>query len=220
MFDYSELNEYCRIALDDFFKENTEFMNNVIIKSFLEKENNKDLFITSICFPKSSSKEKLDAEFKKFYFNIRFTSFISNTLYFNAINYDKRYKKFSNRHPLTVDSSLVDGESSSFKDYIPDTKAEIRIDLLSKSSKVEDYVINQDLYEALKTLSPKQKEIIDMIYVKELSSLEICKLLGKTQQAVSKLHRKALELMYDYMTKRGGNSNEPYGNSSVDYDSR
>jgi RNA polymerase sigma factor (sigma-70 family) len=220
MQNYGENDELCRLKVVEFTKENQEFMNNIIVKSFLEKEENMNLFIASICSTGSKNKEKLDAEFKQFYFNIRFTSFVSNTLYFNAVNYDKRYKKISKRHPLTVDKPLADEENSSFKDHIPDTSAEIKVDDLLCSSNIEDYVVDPILHAALKTISPKQKEVIDLVYVKGCSDTEIAKRLGKSQQAISKLHKKALKSIYDYIQDTGGVIYDCSGNAAMDYDTR
>lgn len=202
--NYDENIECCSLEVDKFIRENQEFMNNVIVKSFLENEENMRLFISSICSTDNRKREKLDIKFKEFYFNIRFTTFISNTLYFNAVNYDKRYKKISKRHPLTVDKPLGDEDNSSFKDHIEDTNAEIKIEALLKSLNIEDYVVDPILHRALQIVSAKQKEVLDLAYVKGLSDTEIGKLLGKSQQAISKLHKKALETIYNYIKDKGG----------------
>lgn len=198
-----EINENRHKKVDEFFKRNQAFMNNVIVKSFLEDEENMQLFIAALSSTESKEKEKLDIAFKKFYFNIRFTAFIANTLHFNAVNFDKRYKKISKRHPLTVDKPLGDEGNSSFKDLIEDINAQIKIEDLLQSSKVEDYIVDPLLHDALKMVTSKQKEVLDLAYVQGLSDTEIGNILGKTQQAISKLHKKALDTIYNYINKEG-----------------
>ncbi|TYR78891.1 sigma-70 family RNA polymerase sigma factor [Priestia megaterium] len=208
IFNYEDISE--GRCVENFVKENEEFLNNVIVKSFLEKEEHKLLLLDVICNHNQANREKLDLEFKKFYFNIRFISFVSNTLYFNAVNYDKKYRKISKRHPLTVDKPLGDEEDSSFKDLIIDTNADIRVEELLNSLDIEDYVANPTLYAAIKELSPKQKQVLNLVYVNGLTDTEVSKRLGKSQQAISKLHKKALGKIAGYITDKGGDIRDGY----------
>lgn len=188
--------------------ENEEFLNNAVIKSFLEIPSNKNLLINVICHSTPENQAKLDYEFKKYYFNIRFTSFVSNTLYFNAINYDKRYRKVAKRYPLTVDKPLGNEENTTLKDTIKDESSEITIDCLINSAKIEDYILDPILIEAIRTLTVKQKEVIDLAYVFGMSDTAITKMLNKSQQAISKLHKKALEKIYNYIVEKRGDGDD------------
>lgn len=149
-------------------------------------------------------------KFKKYYFHIRFTSFVSNTLYFNAINFDKRYRKMAKRHPLTVDQPLADEKNSSFKDLIKDEKSEINIESFINSAKVESYISDPILNEAINTLSGKQKQVIDLAYIYGLSDTVIAKKLDKSQQAISKIHKRALEKIYKYIVEKKGEEYDCY----------
>ncbi len=201
--DYENIDVEFHQKIKNFIKKNETFLDNVIVKSFLEDEKNKLLLITAICSQNKQDNKNLDTAFRKFYFNIRFTSFISNTIYFNSINYDKKYRGISSRYPLTMDKTIRDDTTSTFKDIIEDPKAEIRIEDLIDSQSIEDYVVNPFLFNALKNLTPKQKEVIDLSYVYGLSDTEISKRLGKSQQAISKLHKKALKRIYRYISEKG-----------------
>jgi RNA polymerase sigma factor (sigma-70 family) len=144
----------------------------------------------------------LDQAFKAFYFNIRFTSFISSALYFNAINYDKRYRRVQNRYPITVDCSVGEEDGTTFKDMIKDPNADIKIDDCLKSESILDHLEDLALCEAVERLTEKQREILDLAYVKGLSDTEIGLLLNKSQQAVSKTHKKGLQNIFCYLQKK------------------
>lgn len=212
------VEDCCLQDIEKFKKENKEFLENKIIQSFLQDAKNRELFIEVICNPTEESRKKLDKVFKKFYFNIRFTSFISTALYFNAINFDKRHRKIFSRHPLTLDKSLGDDEGTSFKDMIVDSNAEIHVEDFLNSGSIEDYIVDPLLYEAVQALSEKQKEVIDLAYVKGLSDTEISKILNKSQQAISKMHKRALQNIYTYITEKGGMRDDCNRNASVDND--
>lgn len=190
--------------LDDFYKSNKEFLSNPIIKNFLKNQENYQLFLDTINNPTIENKEKLDRTFKLFYFNVRFISFISSSIYFNAVNFDKRQRKYSSRNLLTIDSTMQNDEEITFKDIIEDTKSEITIEKLSISDDIADYLINPILYKAVQSLSVKQKEVLNLVYIKGLSDTEIAKLLNKSQQSVSKIHKIALRKIHDYIREKGG----------------
>lgn len=199
----------CREKLNRFVEENRYFLEHRVVKSFLSNEENKRLFFEVICYPTSVNKKKLDEEFKRFYFNIRFTAFLSSTLYFNAINYDKRHRKLSNRYQLTLDQSIGDEEEErTFKDLIEDSNSNLTIDDILDSTDIKDYVTEPSLVQAINKLTPKQKEVIDLAYVKGLSDTEIAKRLGKSQQGISKLHKKALKRIHDSIEENGFDLND------------
>lgn len=59
----------CSEKIKQFIQENQSFLEHKVVKSFLEKEENKNLLIEALCFPTLKNKQKLDDEFKKYYFN-------------------------------------------------------------------------------------------------------------------------------------------------------
>lgn len=196
---FKKMDTVCLQGIKKFKEKNKELFENNIVQSFLQNEKHRVILTEAICNPTKENNEALDVAFKKFYFYIRFTSFISSTLYFNAINFDKRHRKVLYRHPLTVDKPLKKDEDSTFKDFIVDSKSEIQIDDILNSDRLSDYIIDPALYRAIETLTARQKQIIFLTYVKGLTDTEIATLLNKTQQSISKTHQKALQNMYQFL---------------------
>ncbi|WP_162985712.1 sigma-70 family RNA polymerase sigma factor [Virgibacillus halodenitrificans] len=193
----------CKEKVKKFVEKNQAFLKHKVVQSFLNNEINNKLFLEVVCDPTPRKQRILDEEFKKFYFNIRFTAFISSTLYFNAINYDKRNRKNKNRYQLTLDKPIGEGEEYSFKDLIEDPNTPIDLDNFLKSSNIQEYIQDPLLFKAIEQLTKKQKEVIDLAYVKCLSDTEIGLLLDKSQQAISKLHKKALEKIFNFIQENG-----------------
>ncbi|MEW4226418.1 sigma-70 family RNA polymerase sigma factor [Rossellomorea marisflavi] len=187
---------------EDYISRNKDFFNNNLIKTFLEIKDNEALLKEIICNPVEDNKKLLDSKFKSFYFNIKFTSYISSALYFNAINFDKKHRKTQKRNPLTVDQPLGDSESSTFKDQIRDDSAEIKLDSIIQSENIFDYIEDPKLYEAVKILTKKQLEILNLAYINGFSNTEIALILDRSQQTISKTHKKALENIYNFMVER------------------
>lgn len=199
--DLNKIDGVCLEEIDGFISANEEFFNNSIVKSFLSSQKYKDLFVETLCNPSIENNEKLDIAFKKYYFNIRFTSYIASALYFNALNFDKRHRKIQKRYLLTIDKSFGE-EDLTFKDNIIDSSSTISLNDLIKSENIIDYLEDPLLCEAVNLLTKKQKEILDLAYVKGLSDTEIGKVLDKSQQSVSKTHKKALKRIQYYLQKR------------------
>lgn len=171
-----------------FIEENGEFLNNPLIKDFLSSRKNYMLFKQAICQPTSYNKEQLDIAFRTFYFHIRFTSYVSSTIYFHGINIDKNIRKTNFRFPLTLDKPVSNDSDLSYKDlaeYIDDYEIE--------SDNILDYISDPDLYRALQVISPKQREVLYLVYIKGYNDTEVGYLLNKSQQAVSKTRNKALK---------------------------
>ncbi|WP_214483054.1 sigma-70 family RNA polymerase sigma factor [Bacillus sp. SM2101] len=195
--------EACGKDFEYFKKREGVFFENELIKSFFTEDVNQALFVKAMKYPTKKNKELLDLKFKRFYFDIRFKSYISSAIYYNAINYDKRNRKISHRYPLTVDQPLYKSEENTQKDLIKDPHSEIDVERIIKSDDIKDYVSNPLLYKALQILTPKQQEIIHMAYINNYNDTTIGEKLGKSQQSVSKTRKHAIQKLQKYL---GGNN--------------
>ncbi len=139
-------------------------------------------------------KEKLDESFREFYFKIRFTCYLSQAIYFNAINYDKKVKLFSDRNRSILDEPVQDDENRTLIDLFVSTKwKEKKEEEYIGSSRIEDHLANYTLYKVVQLLTENQRHLLSLAYIYGLNDSEIAIYLNKSQQAVSKSHKKALE---------------------------
>lgn len=192
-------DDYCMLEVERFMEGNRLLLEHRVVKSFLKSDYHHQLLVEAICSPTLENKQRLDDEFRKFYFDIRFTTYISTTLYFNAINYDKRHRKLNKRYQTTLDNPLGEDQDASIKDLLEDPNSHINEEQVIRSLDIKEHIVDTRLLKAVDQLTKKQKEVIDLAYVNGLSDTEIAKILGKTQQAISKLHKKALERIKAYL---------------------
>ncbi len=190
---------YCR-KFFEFIKENEEFLNNPVIKEFLSKEKNYQLFKSSICHPTFQNQEQLDQAFRAFYFHIRFTAYVSSTIYFHGVNLDKKVRETNFKFPLTLDQPVGDDSEISYKDL-----AEYHDNFEIESDNILDYVIDPNLYKALQDITSNQRTILYLVYIKGFTDSEVSILLKKSQQAVSKSRNKALKKIRRYMERDSKN---------------
>ncbi|MEK4539167.1 sigma factor-like helix-turn-helix DNA-binding protein [Peribacillus sp. FSL K6-1552] len=192
-----ENEEDCCCEFVSFIKTNEDFLNNPVIKGFLSKKDNYRLFKQSICHPTQQNQELLDQAFQAFYFYVRFTAYVSSTLYFHGINLDKKFQKVNNRFPLTLDQPVNDDSEVSLKDLVRHNE-----DFEIESENILDYIIDPNLYKGIQNITPNQKRILYLVYIKNFTDSEVGILLKKTQQAVSKSRNKALIKLRRYMNEK------------------
>lgn len=82
---------------------------------------------------------------------------------------------------------LIDAESERIYDELWNTK-------------LEETFEDIKLYQAVINLTSKQRKILYLLYIRELSEKEIARHMSVTQQAVSKVHRKAINKLKEVMS--------------------
>lgn len=118
----------------------------------------------------------------------RFIKYMANLIHFNSINYDKKRRALVNRFPLTLDND--EGlESILTPSYDPEI---IPPDM-------KDHITDASLFQAYTTLSEQQQKILSLAYVKGLNDKEIAKVLGGSQQNISKHRLKALQKLRQFL---------------------
>lgn len=115
---------------------------------------------------------------------------MANLIYYNSINYDKKRRLKDNRFPLTLDND-ENLESVLLSVY----------DSESDPANLEDHITDLSLYEAYETLSTQQQNILSFAYVQNLNDKEIARIMGVSQQNISKHRLKALSKLRKLITE-------------------
>lgn len=186
-------------VLRRYLKANEEQLKNPIINSFLSTPENMDLLKQVIIDPTDILINRLDESFKEFYFRIRFTSYLSKTIHFHSINFDKSKKHKFDRFRLILDKPLNKETDTPLIDVLATTEFKEEINELDMSLGIEDRLTNYWLYEGFQQLTENQRQIISLAYLHGLTDSEIAHKLKKSQQAVSKSHTRALKKMRDFL---------------------
>lgn len=191
----------CKESYRSFQKKHPKFFRQPIVRSFLRDKNHYELVQRAVCSPSEENRQRVDEAFQTFYGNVRALTYLSNLIYYNAVNFDKTMQKHNSREMLTLDQPLQEeeGNSTTHKDMLyhssPDMTDRIACETMT------DYVENPRLYQAIQSLTPKQQEILTYKYVRGLQNKEIANLFGNSPQNVSKLHKRALQKLKKYLIK-------------------
>lgn len=182
--------------IHDFFKKNEENINNPIVKSFISDDENRKLLEKAIVNPTTDNKNRVDVAFSEHYTRVKKIKYVSSLIHFFSIDYDKKKRTQRRRNLLILDKGLSNENEVTRKELIEDDTQHTNTSFNS----LEEQVENEHLENALKKLTRKQVEILEMMYLKNLTCKEISEIIQTTPQNVSNQHRKALRRL-NYLIK-------------------
>lgn len=187
------LKDFNNQSVETYLSKIEKHMKNPIIKSFLNIAENMDLLKEVINNPTSILTKKLDDTFREFYFRIRFTSYLSQAIYFNAINYDKKVKLFSDRNKTILDIPVKDKKGRTVIEFFCSMEWKDCQEDCIYSSNIKDHLTNASLYKGIEQLTENQRKLLSLAYIFDLTDSEIATYFNVSQQAVSKSHKKILK---------------------------
>ncbi|MEK4529874.1 sigma-70 family RNA polymerase sigma factor [Paenibacillus sp. FSL H8-0104] len=122
--------------------------------------------------------------------NRRFIKYMANLIHYNSINYDKKRRLKDSRFSLTLDNDEKQ-ESALLTVYDSETVP----------PNLKDHITDHSLYQAYNSLPSQQQQILSLAYIQTLNDKEIAKILGVSQQNVSKHRLKALAKLRSLITE-------------------
>ncbi|MFT8320313.1 MAG: sigma-70 family RNA polymerase sigma factor [Bacillus sp. (in: firmicutes)] len=189
-----------------FREENSRLFENEIVQEFLKIEHHYQLLVDAINHPTKTNKDKVDIAFKKHYFTIRFTSYLSKSIYFKAVNFHHKQNVYKSRYPLLLDAEKEIDGNSTYKDQLDDKESEIEryVEKRGLRENVAEYVEDPLLYKAIQSLTNAQQNILYYAYVQKCKDTDIALQLNKSQQYISKTHKTALKRIHQFLLKNEG----------------
>lgn len=184
--------------MNRFTKKYAEAFKQPIIQNFLKIPDNNRIFMNYIQNPKSKRYiEELDQSFKIFYKKAKIGRYLDNLIHFYSIDYDKKMRKINSRFLLTLNGSGKESTDNGFIEkldkYCNEDEKTVMELIISNSAELQDQIENEFLHKALLRLTPKQQCIIELIYVRGLSNIDIAKYYDDSPQNISAIHKRALK---------------------------
>jgi len=184
---------FCRSKLEEYQLKHPQFCSHYLFESFIQKSKNQEILIQTIMHPSAENKKALDQAFKKHHFYIKFLSYLSKTLYFNAVRFDQKRRQKHNRDLRILDAPVKSDENAQpLIEQLHDNGQDVESSLFSRSSTIDEHLSNESLLRGFHTLTPTQKEILTLYYLYSYKDPEIGKLQNKSQQSVFKTRKQAL----------------------------
>lgn len=174
-----------------YLKINKEFFEEPIIKQFFKDSSRVDLLKKVIESKDVEANKELNEKFTIFFLYYRLVKYVGTLSKNYSINFDKKINTQKNRYLLSLDSPMHD-TGTTFVDLTESREASVANQVIGKSQKLSEEISSQILYQAYSKLTDKQKKILEMIFIYDLSQKEIASYFGNSPQNISKLNKKAL----------------------------
>jgi RNA polymerase sigma factor, sigma-70 family len=162
----------------------TNLSNQKFLDAFLAQEDNQQLCQRVIASPDDTQKrnDELNSRIQEFYAELQLIKYISSLIRFTAIELAVRTQKIGKVFQPTDEIERV------IDSFVSDTgKSE-----WENKAKWEDVIADKRVLDAVQTLTEKEREILALLYLRNLKEVEAATLLGTSQQAVSKTKKRAL----------------------------
>lgn len=163
-----------------------------ILNGFLNIEENRDRYQKYMEHPTEENRKRLDELFKKHMYVIRYISYFIKMVHFESKHFDKKQRKRNELFQLTLDKMDEDGHR--IVDLLPEDNVNEYL-----GYRLEDLVEDPDLYSSIQSLTDRQKTLLNLVFIEGMKDTEIAKLLGVSQQAVTKAKKKALTKLKNEM---------------------
>lgn len=167
---------------------------NPVIQQFLKKDEHYQLLLENLLHPSPETSKQLDESFRNFFFELRFTTYISSLIRNAAIDFDKKLRKHQKGLVFYSNNDLSHL-------HVVQPSLQIQPDLDLDSFQLEDMITNEALYEAIQQLTRKEKWVLFATYVWNYSDTEIACIKKVSQQSISKTRLRALDKLRKHLIK-------------------
>ncbi|MBD8501118.1 sigma-70 family RNA polymerase sigma factor [Paenibacillus arenosi] len=189
------LNDDQRNRFLTFKRKNQVLFDDRVMQEFFSHEPNIELLLFTLegdCV----SKQRLEENFRKHFFRIRFVKYLVSTIKFCAIDQFRANQRNDTRHPLIFDQPTREEQSTATLGELLSAQVEPTTNsLISDPEQFIENISNEALECAYSQLTPHQKVVITLGYGMSYRDNEIAKLLGVSPQAVGKSRNSALKKM-------------------------
>ncbi len=169
---------------------NPDVINGNVFKKFLEIEENKKLYTLYLEEPTSENADSLNEQFKYFEKQIVRIAYIKKVIFYESKRFDSKLREHYKKFEL---KSTMD-ESASGIEKIQDENSFIHFEHIFEDD-IESLVSDELLITSLRRLNTKQKQVLYYRFVMDLTEKEIANLYNVSQQAISKMLHKSINIL-------------------------
>ena len=171
---------------------NPDVVSSNVFKRFLEIEENKKLYFSYLEEPTSENADMLNEQFKYFEKQIVRIAYIKKVIFYESKRFDSKLREHNKKFNLNLDAPT--DESASTIDVVQDENAFIHFERIFEND-LENLVSDDLLITLLRRLNTKQKQVLYYRYVMDLTEKEIANLYNVSQQAISKMLHKSINIL-------------------------
>ncbi|MCR8845082.1 hypothetical protein NQ117_15475 [Paenibacillus sp. SC116] len=196
------INEEQRNRYVQFSRVNKVIFDDRVMQDFFSQESNIALLLSTLDGD-SVSKQKLEDNFRKHYFRIRFVKYLVSTIKFCAIDQFRVNQRVQTRNPLIFDQPTIDDQSTATLGELLSVQAEqSTTSEILNSEQFKACISNEALEHAYVQLTPHQQLVIALVYGMSYRDNEVATTMGVSPQAVCKSRNAALKKMRTFILNK------------------
>ncbi|MDQ0297729.1 DNA-directed RNA polymerase specialized sigma24 family protein [Salibacterium salarium] len=157
--------------------------------TFIKKEEYEHLFREYILHPTTFKKALLQSKFYQFVQEQRLVAYMSKSIHYTAVNFDKKARLFSERNQVWLDQPMEEGGTP--KDLLSSDEE-------SNGLSLESHLSSQNLYKAWMALTSKQQDVLSLSFVYGYTDGEIGHIFEQSQQSISRIKNRAFVQLRRY----------------------
>ncbi|GAB6989095.1 sigma-70 family RNA polymerase sigma factor [Paenibacillus pini] len=202
------LSEEQNRRFQDYIRSHKTIISDRIAQEFFQIEENIILLLKALDGDQDGQKA-LEEKFRKYFFRIRFSKFLASTIKYTAIGYMRLNQKNDKRFQLIFDipfnQNSDDNAQATFGEMVLSIhNSPTSYPIISNPTQFQSTFLNEELSNAFSKLSNKQQLIATLGYALCYKDHEIARILGVSQQSISKTRNLALEKMRISLLERKG----------------
>lgn len=174
---------------------NTQFP---LLDSFRKEEQHDLLLQRALQVPSTANFEALDEAFRHHYTKRRFLQYVSKSIHWEAVDFDRKHRKRDGIFPLLLEQPQEEANET-MRDQIEDPSQQVEDQAIAFTvERLEDVFHDPLLRKSIATLTPLQKKILIALYYLGYSMKETAAILRTSHQNISKSHRRILQQLQAY----------------------
>lgn len=178
---------------------NPHIFKNKVISYFFEQKQHIQLFGKLLTEPSIEINDELEQAFRRFYFNIRFTKYLSSLVHYADIDFHRACRRKAVRNPLIFDRRRDEEGEMGYGELLISLSSQSETEengkVYSDPVAFQSSIENPNLFSAFTALTQKQKVVITLAYAAGIMDTDIACAMKVTQQAITKTRITALRKM-------------------------
>ena len=171
---------------------NPDVVNSNVFKRFLEIEEYNKLYTAYLEDPNSTNADTLNEHFKYFEKQIIRIAYIKKAVIYESRKFDSMLREHNRKYELNLDAPI--NESLAMVDTVQDENSFLQFENIFEND-LESLLSDELLITLLKRLNTKQKQVLYYRYVNELTEKEIAMIYNVSQQAISKMIHRSINIL-------------------------
>ena len=171
---------------------NPAVVNSNVFKKFLEIEENRNMYFLYLEEPTSENADTLNEQFKYFEKQIVRIAYIKKVIFYESKRFDSKLREHNKKFDLSLDAPI--DESASNLGVVQDENSFLHFERIFEND-LESLLSDELLITLLRRLNNKQKQVLYYRYVMDLTEKEIATLYNVSQQAISKMLHKSINVL-------------------------